>query len=254
MNLVIDIGNTQIKLAIFDQFDLVYTNTLRHEAPEALMKWLVNEIAPYPITKSIISNVADISPQTLEQLTKAFPLPIFYTANTPVPIKNRYETPTSLGADRIPAVIGAWGLLNKQPSNVLVIDAGTCIKFNFLNNNNEFEGGYISPGLNMRYMALNTFTGKLPLMQQPSIPHYPSTLGWLGKSTTLSMQIGVEQGIMAEIETGIRWYEDTYATLKVFLTGGDHSFFEKRLKNPIFVDPYLVLRGLNLILLYADGE
>jgi type III pantothenate kinase len=168
---------------------------------------------------------------------------LVFTNETPIPIKNMYESAQTLGSDRLAAAIGGYTLFPNQ--HVLVIDVGTCIKYNFTTNKNEYIGGGISPGLKMRLKALTTFTSRLPLVE---IDENFDTL--IGKNTNDSILSGVIMGCIAEMEGIIERYQLLYPDMKIILTGGDTNFFEKRLKKPIFADQNLILKGLNEILEY----
>jgi type III pantothenate kinase len=124
-----------------------------------------------------------------------------------------------------------------------VVDTGTCIKYNFINNKNEYIGGAISPGLQMRFKSLNSFTSRLPLLDVEE--NFNTLIGTNSKDNILS---GVELGAVAEINSFIDQYKQLYPDINVVLSGGDVNFFEKRLKKPIFAEPYLILKGLNNIL------
>lgn len=158
------------------------------------------------------------------------------------PYRNTYATTQTLGADRMALASAAFF---KYPNtNTLVIDAGSCITYDFLNDYGEYLGGAISPGLRMRYKALNTFTARLPLLE----PSEPPEL--IGNATESSMHIGVVYGLSAEIDGMIDRYKSRYPTLTVILTGGDAQFLSKRLKNTIFALPNFLLEGLNQLLEY----
>jgi type III pantothenate kinase len=145
---------------------------------------------------------------------------------TKLPISIKYKTPDTLGADRVANAVASN---DRFPNDhVLAIDAGTCIKYDLVDDNQCYHGGAISPGLTMRFKALNTFTDKLPLVQR-------SDQGmWLGQTTEESIQTGVEHGAVQEVKGFIESYEKEFPNLKVILTGGDASFFESRLKKQIF--------------------
>ena len=166
---------------------------------------------------------------------------ITYTVPTPSPLINAYQSPKTLGSDRLASAV-AGNFLHKN-KNVLVIDAGTCIKYNFINSDNEFVGGAISPGLEMRFKSINTFTAHLPLLK---VEENFKTL--IAKNSNDNILSGVELGAIAEVNSFIDQYKALYPKIEVILTGGDANFFEKRLKKPIFVDSYLTLKGLNIIL------
>jgi len=161
---------------------------------------------------------------------------------TPLPIKNNYQTPETLGKDRLAAVTGAYQLYPGQ--NVLVIDAGTAVTYDFINHKGEYAGGSISPGLTMRFRALHTFTTRLPLLQAEEISYLT------GCNTRESILSGVMNGLRIEIDGIIDQYSILWPSFQVILTGGDAKYFEKILKNSIFASPNLVITGLKLILDY----
>ncbi len=238
MNLIIDIGNTRIKTALFEANELkhffVFKTTDELHAANLFVK--------YPITHCIIGSVVnnlDSFIKVIQEKVKT----ILFTDKTPIPIKNLYESTHTLGSDRLAAAIGANTLFPNQ--NILVIDAGTCIKYNFVNNKNEYIGGSISPGLQMRYKALNFYTSRLPLLE---VNEGFETL--IGKNSNESILSGVQKGSIAEIKGIIEGYEEHYPDIKVILTGGDANFFEKPFKNRIFADSFLITKGLNAILNY----
>nr|MCU0355429.1 type III pantothenate kinase [Cytophagales bacterium] len=163
----------------------------------------------------------------------------------PLPFANRYQTPRTLGTDRLAGVAGAQALFPGQ--SCLVVDAGTCLKFEWLENGSDYWGGSISPGLRMRFQAMHQFTSRLPLLEPAA--DVPLT----GGSTAEAMQSGVLHGMTAEIEGIVAQYRIHHPDFRVLLTGGDAPFFEKRLfetrlKTPIFAVSELVATGLNHIL------
>ena len=157
-----------------------------------------------------------------------------------LPIKNNYKTNETLGKDRLAAVVGASFLYPER--DIIVFDIGTCLTIDIINKKREYIGGRISPGILMRYKALHTFTDKLPLVKQEK-----STF-MIGNDTTTSISSGVQQGILAEIKLAVSEYRLHKNDAVAVVTGGDCFFFEKELKNSIFVNPNLVLIGLNTIL------
>jgi type III pantothenate kinase len=163
----------------------------------------------------------------------------------PLPITIKYATPETLGVDRIAGVCGAQQKFPGEPC--LVIDAGTCITYDFINHDGEFLGGAISPGMMMRFQAVHTFTSKLPLVSRPE------KVVLIGDSTETCIQSGVIHGIVEELNGTIRRYQEEFAGLRVILCGGDARFFENNLKGAIFAVPELVLSGLNSILNYNGG-
>ncbi|MBN8694977.1 MAG: type III pantothenate kinase [Bacteroidetes bacterium] len=238
MQLVIDIGNTRLKAAVFEKKELI--KHFVFDSTEDLFK--SNLFKTYSPQKTIVCSVVnDIEPFLTQLKDKAEV--ILFTSQTPVPLKNNYQSANTLGSDRMAAAVGGNSLM--PDNDILVIDAGTCIKYNFVNSKNEYLGGGISPGLKMRFEALHTFTARLPLLE-PDMDY--SAL--VGRNTQESILSGAELGALAEVEGFIGQYLLKYPNLKVFITGGDMNFFEKRLKNTIFADQHLILKGLNAILNY----
>ncbi len=238
MNLVIDVGNTRIKLAVFE------LNTLKElvvATIETFMESVQTISHQYKINQAIISSVANVPNEIINYLEKHFPL-IQLNQSTKVPFLNRYETPESLGVDRIALVTAAATQFSHQ--NVLIIDAGTCITYDFISAKNEYFGGAISPGLEMRLKAMHAFTDKLPLL--PLIDENIS----IGNNTKNSLYFGTINGVIAEIEGFIKHFQSKNKKLTVVLTGGDSIFLAKRLKNSIFANPNFLLEGLNNILAY----
>lgn len=240
MNLVIDIGNTAAKIAVFDETELVETF---HESNHSLTK--LQEIAKiYPLQKGIIASVISLTNEIQEQLNALGFEMLYVDSTTPIPITNLYKTPKTLGVDRLAAVIGAHAL--HPGKDMLVIDAGTCITYDFIDANGNYQGGNISPGIDMRLKALNTFTDKLPLVSREGYAPF-----W-GDSTETAIRAGVIQGVSMEIEGYIRQLETKFPSLFVFLTGGSEICFDTNRKSTIFADRFLVLKGLNRILEYND--
>lgn len=234
MNLVIDIGNTKIKFALFRGQTLLVNGSGGSADLEDFLK-------EKKIVNTIISSVSK-SEQVESILINNGLNFIHLSSATRIPISNNYSTPKTLGNDRLANVIGASALFPK--SNVLTIDCGTCIKFDSINAKNEYQGGAISPGLQMRFKALNHFTNGLPLIESQSIDFF------VGDSSKNSILSGVINGSIQEIEGVIVQYHAIYENLTVILTGGDTSFFDKELKSNIFVESKLTLIGLNEILIY----
>lgn len=239
MNLVADVGNTRVKIALFEGDALKYQYFFSLEETDAISGFIRMQTPDRAIVSSVVNNDGEI----ISSLKSAGFSVVEYTSKTKIPVKNLYKTPDTLGNDRIPPVIAAQKL---QPgSAILVIDAGTCIKYNFLNKQAEYLGGAISPGLNMRFKALHTFTSRLPLVEPDA-----AFSKLIGTDSRESILAGVQTAAAAEVNAMIDQYVQQFPDVNVFLTGGDIAFFEKRIKNPIFVDPNLVLKGLNIILNY----
>jgi type III pantothenate kinase len=241
LNLVIDIGNTRTKVALFNQGELMISFPVTSFSPDNL-ELLLSE---YPnIDRAIISSVKENQEALLLTLKKSITFVVELDHNTLLPIENCYETPETLGKDRIAAAVGANKLYRDQ--NVLVIDAGTAIKYDFVNKKNQYKGGFISPGLNMRFRALNHFTDKLPLLK-PEMPRYLE-----GKNTKDSVTGGIQYGLEGEINQMIKYFNDLNGKLTIIITGGDTNYFEKLLKNHKFVTGEIILLGLNTILEFND--
>ncbi|KAA0989294.1 type III pantothenate kinase [Dyadobacter aurulentus] len=235
MNIVIDSGNTYSKAGWFENEKLIrYTTGLSFDQ---LIETIRLEL-PEQILFSSVS-------YTEKEFSEALQLPVrvhSLSSETPLPILKQYETPETLGADRIAACAGANFLFPGQ--DLLVIDMGTCVTYDLIDKDAAFQGGLISPGVKMRFKAMHSFTKRLPLIDPEKEPFL------IGKSTKTSMLSGVMNGMLAEIEGIIERYRHKYPELRVVICGGDITFFESSLKPPIFAVPELVLIGLNRILTY----
>ena len=238
MNLCIDQGNTRTKIGVFDQ-DILIEFAAYEEFGENEISLLFNK---FTINASILSSVRQDNKQIIDYLKAISNVFIELSHNTSIPIENTYETPDTLGRDRLAAVVGAAFL--KQGSDILVIDAGTAITYDFIDSNAVYHGGNIAPGLNMRLRAMHDFTQKLPLVE-PVID-----TPFLGKNTQSALVSGALNGIVYEIEGYINHLKIKYPQLLVFLTGGSNFYFISKLKNAIFAERNLVLIGLNRILQY----
>ena len=194
---------------------------------------------------SIVSSVREYDREVKNFLNKNYHF-IELSSNTELPVSINYKTPETLGNDRIAGVCGASALF--RGINILVIDAGTCITYDFIDKDKNYFGGGISPGIDIRFRALNTFTGNLPLVNRTD------NFDLIGDSTEGSIRSGVLNGVIAEIEGVIKRYKDRFGQLKIIFTGGDTIFFDKRLKNDIFALPNLVLVGLNEILDFSINK
>ena len=231
-NLIIDVGNTRIKSALFWDDKLVDDHFFAR-LDEALSFW-----ATLAFDTCLVSSVG----LNTEELTDRFPFPFrMLDHHTPLPISNGYATPQTLGLDRIAAAVGAWHLAGKNP--VLAIDMGSCITFEFVDGCAVYRGGSISPGLAMRARAMNSFTSRLPLVDLGCRPTSP-----LGDSTISCMQAGIWYGVDFELAGQIDSYRLKIPEINVYICGGDSQSFESLAKDHIFVVPNLVLHGLNCIL------
>lgn len=242
MNLVIDIGNTQIKIAVFDHTSLVYQDNIDAVKIISVLKNLVEK---YAISDVILSHVAKIDAEELYQMKSIFKI-LVLNHKTKLPFINKYMTPSTLGVDRLALVAGA---VNQFPNeNVLVIDAGSCITYDFVNTRSEYFGGSISPGIEMRYKSVNSFTANLPLLDKTA------ELPEIGNSTDNAIHRGILNGVIQEIDGVIQQYKDINRKLTVVLTGGDTIFLAKNIKSSIFAIPNFLLEGLNSILIHNLEE
>lgn len=236
MYLVLDFGNTNKKLAVFKDRRLVDLQ----QFSEISLPVLRNFVAPYSnIQHSILSSVIRHPLSVIRFLNSHYQL-LELDEKTPVPLKNRYRSQNTLGKDRLAAAVA--GLQMFPCKDVLVINAGTCITYDFVNVRGEYLGGGISPGLRMRLQALHTFTGKLPLVS------FRDRGILVGRNTEESILAGVLTGTTTEIEGIVARYMDKYPGLTVVLSGGDQKYFNKRLKISIFARPNIVIYGLQQIL------
>jgi type III pantothenate kinase len=238
MNMVVDYGNSAAKVGIFKGPTLVEQHIFTDQRD--LKSFLENFSAEAFIISSVRSDTEDILMWT--NAKTVFRL----SASLPLPIALHYDTPLTLGVDRIAAACGAWQKFPNQ--NSMVIDAGTCITYELVDQTGKYLGGAISPGLKMRFDAMHAFTAKLPQLQAAD------NAPWIGKNTVDCMQSGVINGLTGEIETMIERYSQEFDGLKVILCGGDTTFFENKLKASIFAIPELVLSGLNNILNYNVSQ
>ena len=233
--LVLDFGNSKVKLGIFEEHQLVFQDS-RSSLGATSLEILIHE---YRIEAAILSATRQTKPEvnaTLEKLSHFIEL----SHHTPLSIRIGYKTPETLGKDRIASAVAVH---DKWPGcNALAIDAGTCITYDFVDNSGTYLGGQITPGLYMRFKAMNTFTGRLPLVD------HADELPEIGYNTTTSLQSGVQYGIAHEIDGFIEAYKQKHPDLKVALTGGDASILRSLIESEIFADSNLVLTGLYKIL------
>lgn len=239
MQLVVDIGNTRTKAAVFNGRECLSEHILEENRVAAIATLLEKNPA---IKHAIMSSVVEDASEIQALLASKTHL-VLFDHSTPLPIANAYQSPETLGKDRLAAAIGAWSLYRGK--DALIVDAGTAIKVDLLTANNGYLGGSISPGIQMRFKALHAFTGRLPQVEFNK--NYNSLTG---KNTTESILNGVQNGALYEVQGFIDAYSKQYPDLIIIVTGGDASFFEAGLKNRIFAHPGLVLTGLNEILLF----
>lgn len=238
MNIVVDIGNTFIKAAVFDEQQIVWQTKNK---PIDFLKNLQAAIEDYSnIDNLLYSSSGQLNSEILQYFNEHFNV-IKFNQDSPIPFNNSYETPKTLGLDRIALIAAANNLYPKK--NVLVIDAGTCITYDLITKNQNYIGGNISPGIDMRFKALHYYTANLPRLKQEQPKTFP-----LGKNTKDAMLNGVTQGVIFEIDQNIERYTTDYKDLTVILTGGDEQYLSTQLKNSIFANSNFQLVGLNAIL------
>ncbi|MBT2556894.1 type III pantothenate kinase [Hymenobacter sp. ISL-91] len=240
--LALDIGNTAVKYGCFERDELLEWASAQTPAQ---VRAAVLRLQPEHV---VVASVAEPTAVWAAELRALVPGQVleFVPASTPIPLANAYATPHTLGADRLAGAVGAAWLLPGR--DVVVVDAGTAIKFDVVEGGQVFRGGSIAPGLAMRFKALHAFTGRLPLVAPPAdgLHEVPLT----GTDTESAICSGVLNGAVAEVAGLLAAYAARYPKLAVVLAGGDAPFFRARLKGPIFVVPELVLLGLHRILVH----
>jgi len=239
MNLIFDIGNTSTKIALFKGHKKITSLRTRQFHCDQLEKIFEPHIKN--IKKVIVSTVRDTPEFVIDLATHGIPYVHVLSHKTNLPFKNEYETPETLGSDRIAAVAGA--MMHFPGKKVLIIDAGRAITYDFISGK-TYKGGNISPGLSMRFRALNRFTRKLPLCTTTEKYHA------IGKSTTEAITAGVINGVIFEINQYIRTFEEKHSGIEVILTGGDSGYLKSRIKHKVTYMPDIVIDGLNYILEY----
>ncbi|RED46948.1 type III pantothenate kinase [Winogradskyella eximia] len=239
MNLIVDVGNTYVKFAIYNSYNLIFKLSFELSEFKKQYKTLKKDFPK--LEKAIISSVGHLSQDQVELIKKDLPI-IELSSMTKLPFNNLYKTPKTLGVDRM-ALVGA-SVQQFSNKNVLIIDAGTCITYDFITKENNYLGGAISPGIRLRYKTLNNLTANLPLLGTEE----PKSI--IGNSTETSIHSGVVNGVVKEIDGIIDQYIEDYLDLTVILTGGDAIFLSNQLKNTIFANSNFLLEGLNFILEY----
>jgi len=237
MNLIFDIGNSGTKMAIFNGKEMVTSFRSREFSCEKL----ASKLSKYQIDKAIICSVKAMPEYIPDLLSVNIPSVHTLTSESQLPFKIEYETPETLGPDRIAAAAGAYAMFPGK--KILIIDAGTAITIDLLTGK-AFKGGNISPGINMRFKALHRFTGKLPLV------HPTENFTTPGRNTIEAITAGVINGVTYEINEYIRTFEKKYPGLEVIVTGGDSKIITSRISRKVIYAPDIVLEGLNYILEY----
>lgn len=241
MNLVIDWGNSSLKTGWFLGSELVEVG--RYASHHSLM----TDFARRPPAQVLVSSTSRPGSDIREQLTEMGINVWVLDSQTPVPIRKAYDTPTTLGADRVAAAVGANTLFPGQ--DCLILDLGTCLTADLIDREAVFQGGLISPGVRMRFRAMHEQTARLPLIERSADPEHVWPV-LTAKNTRQAMMSGVLNGLAFEMNGIIENYRRERPGIVVLVCGGDASSFESRLKPPIFVVPELVLIGLNRILSY----
>ncbi len=245
MKLIIDAGNTVVKIAVFEGGSLVLKKS---SAYDFFYEDLKKILFQYPkINKAIASLVSELNKEQLIRLCSEKEVALLIlSSTTKVPFLNLYATPSTLGVDRIALMAAAVNKFELQ--NCLVIDAGSCITYDFINSKKEYHGGTISLGLQMRYTSLHEFTAQLPLLLPKRVNSF------VGNTTENAIHAGVCFALETEINGVIQYFSNKYSDLTVILTGGDAEFLSKRFKNGIFVLPNFLIEGLNHILDYNTNK
>lgn len=243
MNIAIDIGNTTIKVGIFDDDNLLEFQRLELKDADKIAGIIKTHHPSACIISSTSCDTDEIATFIKNNNKEIKVVKLNHT--TKIPLVNKYGSPETLGMDRIAAAVGAFTL--KPQNNILVIDAGTAITYDIVTSKGEYIGGNISLGIELRFRALNEYTAKLPLVNSAGKKTH------IGKDTETAIRCGVLDGTKHEIEGFINQFSAKYPNLLVFLTGGTTLDFDKRVKKRIFADKFLVLRGLNRILQEQDS-
>lgn len=237
MYLVVDQGNTRCKTAVFSEEGTLAEIRILHKTERSDFEEL---LAEFTFQACIVSSVRDKKPDWEVVLESSVPVFLKADSTLRLPIGNAYATPETLGFDRLAAAVGAW---EQQPGKpLLIVDYGTAVTYDFVTPQGVFIGGNIAPGLQTRFRSLHEYTGRLPLVE----PVFPPEK--LGKSTQTAIQNGVMRGMLFELEGYLNALREDYPDLLAFLTGGDLNYFAGKLKNGIFADENLVLKGLHRIL------
>ena len=239
----IDAGNTLTKVALME--DGAVRSVVSF--PLADIDGLLRHIASLPHADAgILSSVCDVNQRMMDVLSQKVSCFMELTASTPIPIRNLYKTPETLGKDRLAAVVGAYSLFPGR--DVLVLDAGTALTIDFIDSEGNYRGGNISPGLNMRFRALHDDTQKLFLLSQTDDYQF------LGNDTASAIVSGVQNGIIFELNFYIGHFVKNFPQLVTILTGGDVNFFVNKLEKRIFAEPNLVFFGLENIVQFNRNK
>ncbi len=244
LKMVADIGNTRQKFHFFDAKELIGTELYDGMADgSCLLKWFSRYGIPDMAVVSAVVNRELLFMPTLLAHCRV----LRFGHHTPLPIVNGYATPHTLGFDRLAAAVGGASLFPGEP--VLVIEAGTCIKYELVVDG-VYQGGIIAPGIQMKAKALHTFTAKLPLVVPEPDVEVPLT----GNTTEQALLSGIVNVAVAAMHSIIETYRKEHPTLRIVIGGGDMNYFDKRLKYSIFAAPNIVAQGLNEILDFNENN
>ena len=240
MILTIDVGNTNVKVAVFKQFNIIDKFVFQKNSFQNNFQIIFKKHPNH--TKAVVASVSMLDEKDSVWLKNQIEV-IEINVDSIFPFKNKYTTPTTLGVDRM--VLASGAVLHYPNQDVLIIDAGTCVTYDFVTNKKEYLGGAISPGLRLRYNALNDYTAKLPLLENNSPDNY------IGNSTDASIHSGVVNGLCYEIEGFISEFSVKNKQFTIILTGGDAIFLANRLKSTIFADENFLLKSLHQLYTYS---
>jgi type III pantothenate kinase len=243
MLLAIDIGNTRIKVAVFEGNTLLEQFHFNSIELQKELHFILNKYKN--ASQMVIASVGNTAKEAFLEFEKQVEVH-FISTNSSFPFQNHYATPTTLGIDRM--VLASGAVLQFPNQNRLVIDAGTCITYDFIDENDNYLGGAISPGIRLRFESLHNYTAKLPLLSLEAMDNQEKAIGklpFIGNATSEAINSGVLYGVINEIEGFISQYEAVYPKFIIILTGGDAEFLAKRLKNTIFANSNFLLESLN---------
>lgn len=246
MRLIIDIGNTRTKVAVFEKHNMLFMEYFNDICVSDIRKIINN----YPLVSKVIYSSVGNTEKGKEEMKEFLKNKYFFiemNKDLLIPINNLYKSPKTLGKDRLAAVVAAYNLFPKK--NCLIIDAGTCITIDFIDNDKNYLGGSISLGINMKYNALHTFTESLPLIDDKF-----DKRDIIGYDTKSSICSGVLNGTIMELKGFIDYYTNKYSDLKIIFTGGDGKILQNYFKENTEIEEHLVLYGLNIILETNDKK
>jgi type III pantothenate kinase len=244
-DLVLDVGNTRMKAALFGPMGMERWAFLAHGDVSGLRSWL----AEAQLQDIALASVAGPDPGLERFLSTLAPV-LVLGGGSPSPLVSTYGTPHTLGVDRLANAVGARQRFPDRP--VIAIDLGTCITYDVVDGSGHYQGGLITPGMTMRARAMNAYSARLPLVEPGGHPPL------MGRHTVGSLEAGIHHGVRAELMTLIHDLRHEMPDAAVVLTGGDAVRFTRALKNGIFADPSLTLNGTHALLLHhrslADGH